>query len=804
MFSRHAFIMVTRLRGFLKAGRGRIRRLVPGTLVVFFIIGEQAAIAITGSPVPTIVTSTSHAGFVTSRLDSTRPDYGETGTAIHSSDPLLRKGVSSYLVLTAAHGLLHDVDRGAGKEKPRFHSFRHDGTGVTIHGLGLTYPDWNGSIIEQDWSDIEQDIGILLLEDVVPLEPSRIATAEEFNALTTGQLLDIEGGSDGFGTPGCVICGTPTSTIKKGTASFDSTGAHIFVLAPGPHHYQEGDSGGPTYMPLPGGQRRIVGINQGVNGDPRIAPVGTMKAVRADAYKNWAEGNFIRSYNGPGGVDNNFTWQFDDTKRTVINLNRWDLDVTVTQTGRPNGNGIDVPQTWAILNNESLIYTYEFENSDPYRAGWPKLGYAGLGGFLYPKNRPDAGRFPDGNIYPIDFAWTPHIQSVRDPVSASGGIDRGNTGFYNGSAGTLELLGAGLQTTKLDNNGGIIRLTTRQGFRHRNGNVGSYEERDDLMSFIPAALPTSSNRDVVFTPSLLIVESLRNTGTIFVDRYSKMWVLGDFWHQAGELSLENEALVTGDFHWGDGQVNYVTATGNLLVLGAIKPLATATVRINIDDFSPSAENPGWNVLTASKLDLTSNEQTEIRLRSLSDASDVPGTAADFNPTQSYSIPIVTTTSGIDDFHPNRFVIDTSEFLNDMRGGAFSISQLGNELHLVFSPRIGPIPGDYNQNGVVDAADYVVWRDTLGQLGANLAADGNDNGSIEAGDYNVWKTHFGQTAVGSDMVSGSVAIVPEPSSIALVFGLILASGGYIIENKNRDIRLKAHSTDSVARPKRQRR
>ena len=38
------------------------------------------------------------------------------------------------------------------------------------------------------------------------------------------------------------------------------------------------------------------------------------------------------------------------------------------------------------------------------------------------------------------------------------------------------------------------------------------------------------------------------------------------------------------------------------------------------------------------------------------------------------------------------------------------------------------PGDYNQNGFVDAADYVVWRDTLGQMGAGLAADGNNNGA----------------------------------------------------------------------------
>ena len=35
-----------------------------------------------------------------------------------------------------------------------------------------------------------------------------------------------------------------------------------------------------------------------------------------------------------------------------------------------------------------------------------------------------------------------------------------------------------------------------------------------------------------------------------------------------------------------------------------------------------------------------------------------------------------------------------------------------------------LTGDYNGNGVVDAADYTIWRDTLGQMGADLPADGD--------------------------------------------------------------------------------
>ena len=75
-----------------------------------------------------------------------------------------------------------------------------------------------------------------------------------------------------------------------------------------------------------------------------------------------------------------------------------------------------------------------------------------------------------------------------------------------------------------------------------------------------------------------------------------------------------------------------------------------------------------------------------------------------------------------------------------------------------------LPGDYNHNGVVDAADYTVWRDSLGKSGIGLAADGNQNGMIDPGDYDVWKMNFGQSSAGSG--TGNSAAVPEPASLLL--------------------------------------
>jgi hypothetical protein len=97
--------------------------------------------------------------------------------------------------------------------------------------------------------------------------------------------------------------------------------------------------------------------------------------------------------------------------------------------------------------------------------------------------------------------------------------------------------------------------------------------------------------------------------------------------------------------------------------------------------------------------------------------------------------------------------------------------------VVLAAIVPGLVGDYNQNGTVDAADYVLWRNTLGTM-SDLRADGNGNGQIDAGDYDVWRANFGRTAgagAGVDVPVG--AAVPEPASIVLlVFGLVALTLG----------------------------
>jgi hypothetical protein len=78
-----------------------------------------------------------------------------------------------------------------------------------------------------------------------------------------------------------------------------------------------------------------------------------------------------------------------------------------------------------------------------------------------------------------------------------------------------------------------------------------------------------------------------------------------------------------------------------------------------------------------------------------------------------------------------------------------------------------LPGDYNRNGTVDAADYAVWRNTVGQTGNGLAADGNGNDTVDAGDYDLWRANFGRTSgVGAIGSASTFEAIPEPATLAL--------------------------------------
>lgn len=92
-----------------------------------------------------------------------------------------------------------------------------------------------------------------------------------------------------------------------------------------------------------------------------------------------------------------------------------------------------------------------------------------------------------------------------------------------------------------------------------------------------------------------------------------------------------------------------------------------------------------------------------------------------------------------------------------------------------------VPGDYNDNGVVDGADYVVWRKTKGTTGEGLAADSNNDNVIDDLDYDEWRETFGNDRHdghhGGDhggSGAGASSAVPEPQSLVLAFIMLFAA------------------------------
>ncbi len=102
---------------------------------------------------------------------------------------------------------------------------------------------------------------------------------------------------------------------------------------------------------------------------------------------------------------------------------------------------------------------------------------------------------------------------------------------------------------------------------------------------------------------------------------------------------------------------------------------------------------------------------------------------------------------------------------------------GSDGSVVFT---SALTGDYNQNSVVDAADYVLWRKQNNTSVPNYSgADGTGNGFVDGGDYSLWQENFGQAYPGSGAGSATLAsspVIDDPlTPQSLVTSSLVAAG-----------------------------
>ena len=210
------------------------------------------------------------------------------------------------------------------------------------------------------------------------------------------------------------------------------------------------------------------------------------------------------------------------------------------------------------------------------------------------------------------------------------------------------------------------------------------------------------------------------------------------------------------------------ANANINVLldnqGAFRPSGFDTVgRVDLKDYQQASTGELFVELAGTGLNQF--DRLVINGAALLDGSVDVELEGGFVPVLGNTFNIISTIAGVSGMFVN-IVQDPG-----MPVGLFmNVKYLPNIAQLVV---VDTLPGDYNRNGTVDAADYVLWRNTLGNVVAAFSgADGNGSGTIDPGDYSLWRGNFGQSA-GPGAGAGANAAVPEPTSLALLLLGMLA-------------------------------
>jgi hypothetical protein len=114
----------------------------------------------------------------------------------------------------------------------------------------------------------------------------------------------------------------------------------------------------------------------------------------------------------------------------------------------------------------------------------------------------------------------------------------------------------------------------------------------------------------------------------------------------------------------------------------------------------------------------------------------------------------------------------SRQLTDGSWDSWTFSPTFNFASFAENPIAAPppiLPGDFNQDGRVDAADYGLWRNQFGAT-SGIAADGNGNGIVDAADYVVWRKVFSMTEIGAS--SAQSINISESMSMLLAGGIFM--------------------------------
>jgi hypothetical protein len=262
---------------------------------------------------------------------------------------------------------------------------------------------------------------------------------------------------------------------------------------------------------------------------------------------------------------------------------------------------------------------------------------------------------------------------------------------------------------------------------------------------------------------------------------------GGIYSRNGVLEIDNSTIANNTSAAGRG-VYVLADSGNAAVDVHSSIIGQAAASPTIFDFFASAEADG--ILEVTGVDNMIRRQNAFSEITFSIDDPLLGPLVNNGgPTHTHALML---SSPAINRGSNRLAVST-----DQRGASHSRVVGGQADIGAFEVQAfdGPdLPGDYNRNDVVDAADYVIWRKTLGTFAANLfaGADGDGNGRIDTEDYSVWRTRFGaiNSAVASIEIpsSGSTLDSPPAGAEAISFDLSSFDGAAATKGRSSQIEL----------------
>lgn len=332
---------------------------------------------------------------------------------------------------------------------------------------------------------------------------------------------------------------------------------------------------------------------------------------------------------------------------------------------------------------------------------------------------------------------------------ATTGAGLGGTGTWNTSArkwytGGAEVAWVGGNDAVFWGTGGTVTLAAGQSVNSLAFKSNGYLLNASTLTLAGPAITVDSGITATIGSTIAGSAGLTKNGSGSLTLTRANTYSGTTTVNAGTLAVMN---ATGS----------ATGTGPLTVSIGAKLVGTGTIGGTVTNSGMVAPGTSPGTLhIAGEYIQTAAGRLEIEIASAAsfDRLEITGSASlagtlavslanGFMPSAGNSFTILTS-SGIDDTTFSTTVLPT--LIGDV---AWSINYGATSVSLLVT-----LPGDFTGNGVVDGADYVVWRKGLGA-------------TFTQADYDVWRSHRGQSIA----PGASLGAVPEPAAAWLAcFGV----------------------------------